>query len=72
MNSDYHECECGNLISGDYKLCLKCRSDQMKPDCGYYNEKEKSVIVPYCEYYDREILSFGYFKCRDCERGEIR
>ena len=68
MKSNYHDCKCGALISGEHDLCLKCRSQRLTADCDYYNEIERSITVPWCEYYDCEILSFGYWKCRDCER----
>lgn len=69
----YKKCECGLLINGDFELCLKCRSEQIKVDCEHYKELEKTITVPFCEFHDKPILSFGYLKCRDCDqRKEIK
>jgi len=63
-------CSCGRRVEGDYELCGVCKSKKLTPSCRHYTELEKTCTVPYCLLYDRPIMSFGYYKCRECEEKE--
>lgn len=59
---------CKTYITDDSKdgLCLWCRSEQLKP-CEHFYWKELSISVPWCEKFDKRVLTKNGFMCNTCK-----
>ena len=66
----YKTCDCGATTKGNVDKCLKCRSDELFPSCGYFENKHKSINVNYCNYHEKtftELDPRGNWACDGCE-----
>jgi len=66
----YLRCKCGVVITpGGDGLCLKCRSNQLLPQCGYFRYKTDNFVVPvpWCDKDNDRVITRAGFKCRGCE-----
>ena len=56
MKSNYGKCVtdgCNATVKEKGQVCLKCRSDELFPSCGYFENKQKSINVNYCNYHEK-------------------
>ena len=64
---------CDNATRKPNQVCLKCRSDELFPSCEYFENKQKSINVNYCNYHEKtftELDPRGSWPCDDCEIKE--
>lgn len=73
MNFNQQECKkCGRQTYNKDGLCGPCKAHiNSYPNCKYYQNIQKTVEIPYCNYFDFPILGIdGSYYCHKCKNKE--